>query len=148
MPKKPSRSAINRRLDALCRLVFRSEREDEYGRIRCDKCGQPFPYGVIGINLAHIEGRGKKAITWEPMNWLALCNGPGTNSCHSWFDRNKVVSSRWLEAKFPEKAAWLAEEIDGVPRSAKLSDASIPDLLELEQELKERLSEKQEVGLY
>ena len=124
------------RLDDVCRRLFCSQRQDAVGLIRCDKCGNRYPYGVVGINLAHIEGRGAKMLRWEPMNWLALCNGPGTNNCHYWFDHNKVDSSRWLEAAFPEKAAWLCEEVDGKPRSALLFHDNVPAMLEREAALK------------
>lgn len=136
--KLPSKSTMTRRLDALCRLLFKAQRE-EYGLIRCDMCGNRYPYGVVGINLAHIEGRSKKALTWEPMNWLALCNGVG-ESCHGWFDQNKVAGAFWLKENFPEKAAWLCEVIDGKPRSAHLFDEKVPDMLEREERMKQELS--------
>ena len=128
------------RLDAVCRLLFCSQRTGPDGLIECDRCHNRYPYGKIGINLAHIEGRGGKVLRWEPMNWLALCNGPGTTNCHYWFDHNKIASTRWLEATFPEKAAWLCEDVNGKPRSALTFHEKVPWMLEKDKEIKVELA--------
>ena len=130
--KKPKRkqtlTSVGRRLDILARNICK-----ESVNHTCQKC---LTQGESSsIEWAHIEARKKKAIRWSQMNCLALCNSK-INNCHRWFDDNRIHSAKWLEENFPEKHAWLLEEIDGVPRSRlKVSD-SVAARLELEQELK------------
>lgn len=94
------------------------------------------------IQWAHIEGRRKKGglMRWSQNNCLALCAGPYSNSCHYWFDNNKIASSEWLRSAYPEKYNWLHELVNGKPRSEQLFTETVFDLLDLEQELKETLA--------
>lgn len=80
-------------------------------------------------------------IRWSEKNCLALCAGPGSNSCHYWFDNNKIASTEWLRMHFPEKYYWLTDHVDGKPRSEHLFTEGIGALLMLEEELKERKKE-------
>lgn len=107
----------------------------------CERCGS-----TVGVQWAHIESRRKKGqmIRWSENNCLALCAGPGSNSCHAWFDNNKIASSAWLQVAFPEKYHWIKEPVDGKPRSEHLFTEGIGALLLLEDELKERKRELKE----
>jgi hypothetical protein len=95
------------------------------------------------VQWAHIESRRKKGqlIRWSEKNCLALCAGPGSNSCHYWFDNNKLSSVEWLKRAYPDKYRWLTEQIDGKPRSEHLFTDGIGALLMLEDELKARKKE-------
>lgn len=133
--KKPSRKTLVTRLDKLAREICKLE-----ANFTCAKCGM---YGdATTIQWAHIEGRRKKGglMRWSQNNCLALCAGPYSNSCHYWFDNNKIASSEWLRSAYPEKYNWLHELVNGKPRSEQLFTETVFDLLDLEQELKETLA--------
>lgn len=134
---------MTQRLDDLSRKLFVAMHEIYPNVLQCAKCGDRYSYGVVGINLAHIEKRGKKSLRWEPNNWLPLCSGTGTKSCHSWFDNNKVGPTEWLKENYPEKYLWLKEEVDGKPRSEQLFLEKVPQMLEREEQMKKRLAELQ-----
>lgn len=132
MAKQPTRTAMTRRLDNLARQICKIQAE-----YTCQRCGMVG--GGQNIQWAHIEARRKKSIRWNENNCLALCAGVGTNSCHYWFDNNKIASAEWLKQKFPDKHKWLREEVEGKPRSEANFKETIQDLLDLEVQLKERL---------
>lgn len=134
MVKQPTRKTMVTRLDNLARQICKIQAE-----YTCQRCGMVG--GGSNIQWAHIEARRKKGglLRWSENNCLALCAGPGTNSCHYWFDNNKVASTEWLKDKFPEKHAWLHKDINGKPRSEAMFKETIQDLLDLEVQLKERL---------
>jgi hypothetical protein len=127
---------MTRRLDNLAREICKIRAD-----YTCQRCG--LVGGGHNVQWAHIEARRKKGemLRWSQNNCLALCEGIGTNHCHSWFDNNKVASSAWLERNFPDKAAWLREDLGGKPRSESLAKHSVHDLLELETQLKKELKE-------
>lgn len=127
---------MTRRLDNLAREICKLKYD-----YTCQKCG--YQSNGQEIQWAHIEGRAKKGgmLRWHENNSLALCTGPYTKNCHHWFDSNKVASVEWLKENFPEKHAWLYEDVNGKPRSAWTVKESVSDWLELEQQLKERLKE-------
>lgn len=133
MVKLTRRSLIGR-LDNLAREICKIQAD-----YTCQRCGMVG--GSTNIQWAHIEARRKKSIRWDERNCLALCAGVGTNSCHYWFDNNKIASSKWLSEKFPEKYNWLHEEVEGKPRSEALFKESVKDLMDLEVKLKARLEE-------
>lgn len=128
------RKTMITRLDNLARQICKIKAD-----YTCERCGMVG--GGANIQWAHIEGRRKKAIRWDERNCLALCAGVGTNSCHYWFDNNKIASAEWLKAKFPDKYKWLHEEVEGKPRSEGMFKESVQDLLDLEVKLKARLEE-------
>lgn len=86
------------RLDNLARQICKIQAD-----YTCQRCG--LVGGGANIQWAHIEGRRKKGglLRWSENNCLALCAGVGTNSCHYWFDNNKIASAEWLKQKFPDK---------------------------------------------
>ncbi len=135
--KKPTRKALVTRLDNLARQICKLE-----ANYTCARCGMYSLDGTV-IQWAHIEGRRKKGgmLRWNQNNCLALCAGEFSNSCHFWFDNNKIASSEWLRHKYPDKYNWLHEIIDGKPRSEQYFTQTIYEMLELEAELKERLKE-------
>lgn len=146
--KTPTKSTLTRKLDDLAREICKKQNEvsppdlDSPGAYRCQKCGYVGPWG--SIQWAHIERRGKKALRWDSRNSLALCSGPGTNSCHYWFDNNTIGPSDWLKEAFPAHYAYLAEEVDGAPRNQSLFLMEIPEMQELVEELKRQLKEADE----
>lgn len=133
--KKPTRKALVSRLDKLARDICKLE-----ANFTCARCGMSGDAATI--QWAHIEGRRKKGglLRWSQNNCLALCAGVFSNSCHYWFDNNKIASSEWLRQAYPNKYNWLHEMIDGKPRSEQYFSETIDDLLKLEQGLKEQLA--------
>lgn len=61
--------------DRLLRLIVRQ-------RERCARCGG------VGTEVAHIIRRGYHATRCDERNVWLLCNGPGSNGCHSLVDQN------------------------------------------------------------
>lgn len=133
---KPTKKTVINRLDKLARDICKKQANNT-----CAKCGMYSDDGTI-IQWAHIEGRRKKGglMRWSQNNCLALCAGPYSNSCHYWFDNNKIASSEWLRSAYPEKYNWLHELVNGKPRSEQLFTETVFDLLDLEQELKKTLA--------
>lgn len=134
-----SRKSLIRRLDNLARDICK-----ELNNYTCQRCG--VQGNGATIQWAHIERRSKKGefMRWDQRNCLALCAGPGTNNCHYWFDNNKIGPTEWLQQKYPDKYNWLHEEVDGKARAEALSSYKLPDLLDLEQELKTTLKSVKE----
>lgn len=132
--KKPTRKALVTRLDKLARDICKLE-----ANYTCARCGMRGD--GLTIQWAHIEGRRKKGglLRWSQNNCLALCAGVYSNSCHFWFDNNKIASSEWLRHTYPQKYNWLHEVIAGKPRSEQYFSETIDDLLELEAGLKQQL---------
>ncbi len=128
---KTTKKAVGARLDKLARDICKLK-----AGYRCARCG------IVGngtmIQWAHIEGRRKKGgmLRWDQNNCLALCAGPYSNSCHYWFDNNKVASTEWLKKYYPEKHKWLHEDINGKPRSEQAFTETLDDMLKLESTLK------------
>lgn len=129
-----SKKTVGTRLDKLAREICKLEAD-----YTCSRCG------IVGdgnmIQWAHIEARRKKGglLRWSQNNCLALCAGPYSNSCHYWFDNNKVASSEWLKKAYPKKHKWLTEHVDGKPRSEQYFTETVDELLNLEKKLKRRL---------
>lgn len=88
------------------------------------------------VHWAHIEPRRKKAIRWHELNSLCLCAG-----CHSWFDSQITAGRTWLASTFPERVEWLAELVEGTPRSQTLFTMTPAEMAELVEQLKGRLKE-------
>jgi hypothetical protein len=126
--RKQTLTSVGRRLDILARDICKLAAD-----YTCERCGSVGDSS--SIEWAHIEPRKKRAIRWSQMNCLALCNSK-IQACHGWFDGTRVVSMEWLRENFPEKHAWLLEEVDGVPRAQMRSATSVADRLALEEELK------------
>ena len=133
--KKRTRKALVNSLDNLARQICKLE-----ANFTCARCGMYSEDGTV-IQWAHIEGRRKKGgmLRWSQNNCLALCAGAYSNSCHYWFDNNKIASSEWLRQTYPDKYNWLHEIIDGKPRSEQYFTQTVYEMLELEAELKETL---------
>jgi len=131
---KQTKKTVMARLDKLARELCKLEAD-----YTCAKCGIEGEGSMI--QWAHIEARRKKGglLRWDMNNCLALCAGPYSNSCHYWFDNNKVASSEWLKKAYPKKYKWLTEHIDGKPRSEQYFTETIDDLLELEKKLKKKI---------
>lgn len=100
--------------DRLLRLIVRERRA-------CERCGG------VGTEVAHILRRGYHATRCDESNVWLLCNGPGSNGCHSlvdgdWSEFNALVLKTIGEAEFarlrdkahagpetPPNAFWPAE---------------------------------------
>lgn len=136
MARKTTKKSATARLDKVARLLC-----FKLAKYQCERCGLAWngeQWPATNLEWAHIERRGRKYIRWDMNNCLALCNANG-NACHSWFDSSKTVASKWLEDTYPDKHAWLLEEVDGKPRSQVLFTDTVEDMLEREKQIKEQL---------
>lgn len=66
----------------------------------CKRCGKKYaPKATHSIHAAHIEGRGKESVRWNPKNVFALCYG-----CHKFIDSYPVKKHEWFIGKFGQGA--------------------------------------------
>jgi 5-methylcytosine-specific restriction endonuclease McrA len=116
-------------ITALDRLFSQYIRQrDGFTCQRCGKSAKP-----RGLHAAHIFGRGKKSVRWNPDNCVTLCL-----PCHRWVDshqtekeawqRQRLGGSRWNDlqrmADTPGKpdtvaiAVWLKQELQRMEHHA------------------------------
>lgn len=62
----------------------------------CECCAKEFPEGSSrqALHCAHIEGRRKKRLRWEPLNAMALCAG-----CHRLYTENPLQFTSFVISK-------------------------------------------------
>ena len=58
----------------------------------CEHTGQHFGEGNPGLHCAHIHGRRKKSVRWDPDNAVSL-----SAASHRYFTENPTEFTHWLE---------------------------------------------------
>ncbi len=61
----------------------------------CQVCGQ---HGKR-IEAAHIFGRGRKSVKYDPENCYAMCGGPSSTTCHHYFDQHQTEKEAWCRER-------------------------------------------------
>lgn len=117
MARKRTKTSINNSLDKLWSEIIRSKGF-------CERCGK-----TENLQAAHIITRSNRMVRWDEFNGLCLCAG-----CHLfWAHKEPLEFSRFVEENYPGRVEYLLREKN------KTIKRTIPDLLELEQSLKEQL---------
>src|SRR3990167_6316603 len=95
-PRKRTQGQLRIRYTALDRLFSMwIRRRDQV----CQRCGRT----VGRLEAAHMFGRGKHSVRYNPENCYALCGGPNSAACHRWMDLHETEKHAWLKARIGEE---------------------------------------------
>ena len=123
------RRSVIARLDTLARKII---------RLRDECCQCPECESGLNLQVAHVAIiRRYYLARWELINLLLMCE-----KCHRKFDTNTAWGLRWYSELFPARFKYLAElkilRDSPEERTRTWRDS---DLMEIEDELKEKLLE-------
>lgn len=86
------------------------------GYYRCAVCGRPYTQGKITVG--HIKSRGaNRELNYERLNAITMCDGFGTNWCHTTYENKtedeqrraieKILPGRWAELEDLKRACYV-----------------------------------------
>ena len=73
------------------------------------------------LEAAHIFGRGKKSVRYDPENVYAMHGGPSDRACHHYLDTHDTEKKAWLKARLGEERFAALELRSNTPHKPDLA---------------------------